>query len=374
MLAAQGWRMQVLTKHIDGTPKREMFNGVEVRRLWASKVPKTESALLTINTLYHLLTGPRGQVIPLNQMYRDIIPALIARRLRGSPILVCLMCGGAYGDVARLLKVPAGKLILRLSRRADCLVSLSQQITQELLDHGFDRERIVEIPNSVDIHRFTPVSAEEKARLRRELHLPQEGQVVICVGRLHYQKGHETLVRAWQEVSQAQPQAHLLLAGQGPEGEKLKKLAADLGLDASLHFLGHVEPVLPYLQASDVFVLPSFFEGLSLAILEAMACSLAVVTTNIGGTSEVIRPEVDGLLVEPGDVPQLAAALSRVLGDAALAERLGSEARRRVEAHYSTDYVVAQYAAQYLRLAGASQDRLLALETQASPPEKAPVP
>jgi glycosyltransferase involved in cell wall biosynthesis len=372
-LAARGWRMQILTKQVEGAPRQETLNGVQVRRLWASMIPKTQSALLTLSFLYRLLLAPRGQVVHLNQMYREILPALLARRLRGSPIVVRLACGGAYGDVARLLTKPDGRLMLRLSRRADAIISLSQQITQELLEQGFDRERIVEIPNGVDIHRFAPVNAAEKTRLRRELGLPQEGQLVIYTGRLHYQKGLDTLLRAWKEVCQTHPQAHLVLVGQGPEREKLETLAADLELGASLHFLGHVEPILPYVQASDVFVLPSFFEGLSNALLEAMACGLAVVTTNIGGTCEVIRPEVDGLLVEPGDVPALAASLGRVLEDAALAQRLGTEARKRVETHYTADLAVARYAAVYARLAGASQQWLAPLEEQGASLEEARV-
>jgi glycosyltransferase involved in cell wall biosynthesis len=341
----------VLTRRLKGTPKREMLNGVQVQRLWASTVPKTASAVLALHTLYHLLVAPRGQVVHLNEMHREILPALIARRFRHSPIVVRLACGGAYGDVARLLKIPAGKLMLRLARRADCIVSLSQQITQELLEQGFARERIVEIPNGVDTGRFTPASAEERARLRRELQLPQEGQLVIYVGRLHYQKGVDTLLRAWKEVCHSHPQAHLLVVGQGPERGKLEKLAASLDLGTSLQFLGQVEPVLPYLQASDVFVLPSFFEGLSNALLEAMACGLAVVTTNIGGTCEVVQSGVDGLLVEPGDAPALAVSLSQVLGDATLAQQLGAAARQRVEAEYTADRAIARYAAVYARFA-----------------------
>lgn len=379
-LAAQGWKMQVLTKRLKGLPKREALNGVDVRRLWVSTVPKTQSALLTFSLLYHLLLGPRGQVIHINQMYRDILPALIARRLRGSPIVIALHGGGQgqYADVGRLLRKPDGRLMLRLARKADCLVSLSAQITQELLEQGFARERIVEIPNGVDTQRFVPVRAEEKSRLRRELQLPTEGQLVIYVGRVHPQKGVEVLIRAWQEVCQAQPAARLLLLGQGPEHERpererLHQLAAELGLSASLLFLGHREPVLPYLQAADVFVLPSFFEGLSIALLEAMACGLAVVTTNIGGTREVIRPAVEGLLIEPGDVSALAAALKRVLQDGALAGQLGRAARRRVETHYAADLYIARYAELYTRLAGSVRQGQKPLESQADWREQASV-
>jgi glycosyltransferase involved in cell wall biosynthesis len=363
-LAAQGWRMRVFTKLLAGTKQRETINSVEVRRLWSSELRGLQSVFFTLNLLYCLLRSPRGQVIHLNQMYREILPALLARRLRRSPIVIRIACGGAFGDVARLQTIPAGRQMLKLSRRADAIISLSGQITQELIEQGFARERIVEIPNGVDTRRFCPVSPEEKARLRRVLHLPQDGLLVVFTGRLHFQKGVDTLLHAWarvthqpphaQPVSQQQtpPPAHLLLLGEDQEGGKLQQMAADAAIQESVHFLGHREPVLPYLQASDVFVLPSLFEGLSNALLEAMACGLAVVTTNIGGTCEVIRPEVDGRLFEPGDSAALAQLLTQMLGDAPLREHFGMQARRRVEETYRAELTAQRYATLYARLVG----------------------
>jgi glycosyltransferase involved in cell wall biosynthesis len=376
-LAAQGWRMRVLTKLLPGTHQHETLNGVEVRRLWSSELRGLQSVIFTLNLLLRLLRSPRGQVIHLNQMYREILPALLARRLRRSPIVIRIACGGSFGDVARLQTIPAGRQMLKLSRRADAIISLSGQITQELLEQGFARERIVEIPNGVDTRRFCPVSPEEKAGLRTTLKLPQDGRLVIFTGRLHFQKGVDTLLRAWARVQGAQaqvqrkqvqreqaereqtqaqgqvrPSAHLLLLGEDQEGGKLQQMAADLGVQASVHFLGHVEPVLPYLQASDVFVLPSLFEGLSNALLEGMACGLAVMTTNIGGTCEVIRPEVDGLLFEPGDVERLAHLLGQMLGDSVQREHFGAQARRRVEETYRAELTAERYAALYAQLAG----------------------
>lgn len=369
-LAAQGWRMRVFTKLLPGTKQHEALNGVEVQRLWSSELRGLQSVFFTLNVLFRLLRSPRGQVVHLNQMYREILPALLARRLRHSPIVIRIACGGAFGDVARLQTIPAGKQMLKLSRRADAIISLSGQITQELLEQGFARERIVEIPNGVDTRRFCPVEAGAKANLRAALKLPQDGLLVIFTGRLHFQKGVDTLLRAWAQVKQAQvqreqaqreqpptqgpvrPSAHLLLLGEDQEGGKLQQMAADLGVQASVHFLGHVEPVLPYLQASDVFVLPSLFEGLSNALLEGMACGLAVVTTNIGGTCEVIRPEIDGHLFEPGDVERLAHLLGQVLGDSAQREHFGAQARRRVEETYRAELTAERYAALYAKLAG----------------------
>lgn len=384
-LAAQGWRMRVLTKLLPGTQKRETLNGVEVRRLWSSELRGLQSVFFTLNLLYRLLRSPRGQVIHLNQMYREILPALIARRLRRSPVVIRIACGGAFGDVARLQTIPAGRQMLRLSRRADAIISLSGQITQELIEQGFARERIVEIPNGVDTRRFCPVSLEEKVKLRASLKLPQAGLLVVFTGRLHFQKGVDTLLRAWAAVLQAQPQppasapsqgpsqAQLLLLGEDQEGGKLHQMADDLGIRASVHFLGHVEPALPYLQASDVFVLPSLFEGLSNALLEAMACGLAVVTTNIGGTCEVIRPDVDGRLFAPGDVNTLAHLLNQMLSDTGERERYGAQARRRVEESYRAELTAQRYAALYARLAGSTLPGQAAYEQAPARREEAPV-
>jgi glycosyltransferase involved in cell wall biosynthesis len=351
-LAAQGWRMRVLTSRPQGTKGREMVNGVLVRRLGGSSIPKIQGALFLTQVLYRLLTTPGRQVVHLNQMYREMLPAVIARRLRGSPFIVRIATGGEFGDIARLHVIPFGRWMLRLARRADAIISLSQQITDELLRAGFERPRIVEIANGVDIQRFTPASAEEKVRLRRELGLPVEGTQVIFTGRLNYQKGLDTLIRSWKDVQSAHPDARLLLLGKDEEGGTLQQLAAELHLEEAIHFLGHSEQVLPYLRSSDVFVLPSLFEGLSNALLEAMACGLAVVTTNIGGTCEVIRPDIDGLLIEPGDVAALADQLNRVVGDAAFRQQLALQARKRVEEQYTLDRTVERYAALYLRLSG----------------------
>lgn len=349
-LAARGWRMRVLTSRPQGTKGREMVNSVLVRRLGASSIPKIQGTLFLAQVFYRLLTTPGRQVVHLNQMYREMLPAVIIRRLRGSPFIVRIATGGEFGDIARLHVIPFGKWMLRLARRADAIISLSQQITDELLKAGFERSRIVEIANGVDIQRFTPASAEEKGQLRRELGLSVEGTQVIFTGRLNYQKGLDTLIRAWKEVQAAHPEARLLLLGKDEEGGTLQQLAAELGLEGAIQFLGHSEQALPYVRSSDVFVLPSLFEGLSNALLEAMACGLAVVATNIGGTCEVIRQDLDGLLVEPGDVAALAGRLNQVVGDAAVRQHLALQARKRVEEQYTLDRTVERYTALYLRV------------------------
>lgn len=353
-LVKQGWKVDILTMRLPGTKKKEIIHAVPVSRLWTSFVPKIQGTLFLSQIFWHLLFKPGPRVIHLNQMYREMLPALLVRRLRGFPVVMVDVCGGAFGEIARLQVVPFGRWMLKLARKTDVVISLSEQITEELLEHGFDPARIVKIPTGVDTQRFTPVSAGEQQHLRDELQLPKDGPLVIFTGRLHFQKALDTLIRAWQHAQQVTPKAHLLILGEGEEEQKLRALTAKLGLESSIHFMGHIEGVLPYLQAADVFVLPSTFEGLSVSLLEAMACAKAIVTTNIGGTVEAIRPDVEGLLFAPGDVLALAACLSQVLSDAALRQRLGANARQRVETLFSREKLVASFAAVYERL-GAHQ-------------------
>ena len=349
-LVRRGWGIRVLTARLPGTKPREVINGVGVRRMLSPFIPKVQGTFFLANVFWNLITGPRGQIIHLNQMYREILPSLLVRRLRGCPVVICVPCGGSYGDIGRLKTIPFGRWMLRLSRHADAVVSLSDQITQELLDEGFEASRIVKIPNAVDTSRYLPSSADERQRLRQELHLPQQGPLVIFTGRLHFQKAIDRLIRAWKDVAVVQPDAHLLILGEGPEEAKLREVTEECGLEQTIHFLGHIEGVLPYLRASDVFVLASLFEGVSLSMLEAMACGLPVVTTNIGGTCEAIRDNVDGLLVEPDNIPALAARLIEALSDPAIRQRIGVQARKRVEELYGLEHCSTLYGKMYERL------------------------
>ena len=133
------------------------------------------------------------------------------------------------------------------------------------------------------------------------------------------------------------------------------ELTAELGIRDKVSFLGRKDNVAEYLQCADILVMPSVSEGMSNALLEAMACGLAVIATNIAGNNEVVAHLRNGVLIEPRNARQLAEALLYVLGDAELASRLGQEARKTVEEGYSLDQVVDQYMELYQSLASDKQ-------------------
>ena len=185
------------------------------------------------------------------------------------------------------------------------------------------------------------VAAIDAARpgnlVRRELGLPEGVPVIGLVGRLdHWGKGHKELLEAMAPLMARHP-VHALIVGGGRRMDEVRSLAAGLGLAGAVHFLGPRPDVPDLLNAMDIFVLPSYSEGLSLALLEAMAAGMPVIATAVGGTPEVVTDGDNGLLIPPRDAAALAEALERLLADPAWAQRLGANARAHVREHYSLD-------------------------------------
>jgi glycosyltransferase involved in cell wall biosynthesis len=352
-LAGRGWRMAVLTQRVPGAAREEMVNAVRVRRLFLVPLPGLRFFSYMLAAFwYQLARRDAGQVLHLNQLYLHVPVALWLRRLRGLRVVVRVACGGPHGEIARLRGLPLGigRWVLRAARRADAIISLTDQITEELLGAGFARERIVLAPNGVDTARFAPVSPEQRAALRKQLHLPLERPIVFFAGRFEAQKAVDVLLRAWQEVQARHPEALLLLAGDGSLRGAMEQLSRDLGVGEAVRFLGYTEQMLACYQASDVFVLPSWSEGMSNALLEAMSCGLAPVATAIPGNTDVVTSEQDGLLVKAGDEHALAKALTRLLADADLRQQIAAAARQTITSRFALEQTAQAYARLYQQL------------------------
>ncbi len=212
------------------------------------------------------------------------------------------------------------------------------------------------IHNGVDLARFTPRPPE--AGYRRALGLPEGGPVVTSIGRFVPYKGYTHLIEAAALVARARPEAHWLLVGDGEQRGELERRSRALGMDGKIHFMGWREDIPEILAASDVFVMPSLAEHFGRVLIEAMAMGKPVVATAAGGTPEIVLDGETGLLVPPGQAAPLAAAVLSVLGDPALAERLGAAGRRRAVADFSLTRHAAALAALYEELRTESDERL----------------
>lgn len=226
-------------------------------------------------------------------------------------------------------------LYRRASRAAGALVAVSDDVARTI-----DAElrpaagRLVTIPNGVDVERY---ATEADRSVRAEIGVPEAAPMLICVAKMLEQKGHRYLVEALAAASGDHEPMHVALLGDGPLRDEIASRARAAGVADRLHLLGTRSDVPRLLRAADVFVLPSLWEGLPMALLEAMAAGLPVIATSVSGTRQVVEDGRTGMLVAPGDSAELARAMSRLAGDATLRARLGAAGRDHVRAEFSVD-------------------------------------
>ncbi|MEU7647648.1 glycosyltransferase [Streptomyces huasconensis] len=205
------------------------------------------------------------------------------------------------------------------------------------------------VPNGVDVDRFRPGAPHEA----RERLLPApfvRAPLVVCVGRLCRQKGQDILLRAWPSVTERVPGARLVLVGDGPDAARLRAAA-----DPSVVFAGAAPDAADWYRAADVVVLPSRWEGMALAPLEAMACARPVVVTDVDGARESLPGDGRAhALVPPEDPAALARALAALLRDQALRDALGRCGRRHVLDHHDARHAAAAIGVVYRELLGAA--------------------
>ena len=213
-----------------------------------------------------------------------------------------------------------------LARRAAAHICVSEAVAEHLVRRAHvPRGSVRVVRNAVELSRFENLPPRQAAR--RRLGLP-EGPLIGCVARLDRQKGISFLLRALARLREecGAGSARLALVGDGPLRSRLERQARSLGVADAVVFAGEVPDVAPWLAALDIFVLPSLWEGMPLALGEAMAAGRPVVATAVSGTPEMVRDGETGLLVPPGDPVALAGSLGRLLGDAPFAARLGRQA------------------------------------------------
>jgi glycosyltransferase involved in cell wall biosynthesis len=206
------------------------------------------------------------------------------------------------------------------------------------------RDKLIVIDNGVDLERFQ-VDDAQRIEARVRLGIPEAAFVIGSVGRLAPEKNYGFLMRAAEPLLSAG--AHLVFVGDGSERGRLEAQAAASGCPAAVHFSGAQSDVAPFLAAMDVFSLSSTFEGLPLALLEAMATGRTVVASAIGGIPLVVEDGITGLLVASGDEAGFTAALRRVRDDKALAKSLGEAGRSRAIGRYGLRRMLDEYEALY---------------------------
>lgn len=234
-------------------------------------------------------------------------------------------------------------------RFVDHYIAVSEANARYLVKQkGLPAQKVVVIHNGCDLKRFEPYGAAPTG-LKRSLGFSEGDPVLIVIGRLEPQKGHQVLLNALVAIRREFPRVRLVSVGEGSLRAELEKLVNALGLRESVRFAGYQSNVPDWLRLSDVAVLPSFYEGLPIVAIESLAAGKPMVATAVDGTPEVIVDGKTGLTVPPGDPQRLADAICRLLRDPALRQSLGRAGRRWVLERFSQERQVQETQELYLR-------------------------
>lgn len=264
--------------------------------------------------------------------------------------VISIVQTSAYEPETLLHFSAKGRLKMRLLQCLDLLtarlalrrlVAVSQFVgTQTMRRLHIPPERVLVIPNSVDLERFAPPAPGERERDRAQLGLGTEDRVLLSVGKVNRGKGNDLLIAAMPAVLRKAPRVRLLLLGTGPEVPRLESYAQELGVRQAVHFLGRQQDVRRYLCLADLFVFSSHYEGLPLAVLEAMSCGLPCLLSDIPPHREIADAGRSALLVT-ADPDAWARGILHLLGEPELGRRLSEHAHRRCQELYDAGVVAA---------------------------------
>lgn len=336
-LVAKGHRVTVLTRRLGDAPEREVHRGVTIRRLPSLGEGALDSLLFLIEAFGWLLAhGSEWDAVHAHLAGSPALAAAAAGRLFGRPTIVKLGGGRGIGELAVSARSALGRLKLT------ALAALRPRLLAVAADLADEARAIlgpvaVEVlPNGVDCSRFTAASRERKAELRRSLGLPPDAFVFLYAGRLSWEKRLPWFLSLWLVATEG-TEARVVLVGEGPERAVIEAFASP-----RIVLLGEREDLPDLYAAVDAFILPSESEGLSNALLEAMASGLAPLASRVGGTPEAVTDGRDGLLFARDDAKAASAACARLVREKGLAAKLGAEAARVARARFDLATVVAR--------------------------------
>ncbi len=238
---------------------------------------------------------------------------------------------------------------LLYKKSVDAIVAISQGVQAALTDGGVSPSRIHIIASGIDTARFT-ITTEQRMQQRAAQGIAPDEVVVLAVGALAERKGHSTLLQAAAQLQQDGLRLRYLICGDGPLRTTLEDEARRLGLAKTVHFLGFCADVIHYLAVADVFVHVPLWEGLGVAVIEALAAGLPVVASRVGGIPELIEDGHSGLLIPPQEPFTLTTAMKRVIDDMPWARTLGMHGQQFVRSRYDVTVMAEANEALYYRL------------------------
>lgn len=365
----QGAAVTVVTRRrYRSLPKKETIAGIPVLRIGPCGFPRL-GKYLVLPFLYRTLRKLRAQfdlVYVCGLRVLGPTASLAAKRLAKKCVLRsetegewsggfiwCPNPGAPPRPFYRLCFSPfirrRNKLLLA---KADAWVSISDAVRSEFIDGGVPEKLIFHLTNGIDPHEFMPATESERRALRKELQLPLNATICAYSGKLNHGKGLQFLLELWRELVISRPQIHLLLIGSG-HGQaiscepELRQMILDYNLADKVTITGYIQNVPVYLRAADCYLFPSESETLALALLEALACELPAVASNIPGVADYLKDKINGCLARPNNKTEWLEAVNFILDNPDEARKLGSMGRQTVVNDYSIASVATRHLAAF---------------------------
>lgn len=339
-LKKRGIKIKVLTTREKFFKKRrESFDGIEIIDFFVPKIRFLGTIFYYLKLSFYLIRDYKNFDVILSFFLKhSSFISIIVGKILGKKVFCRVECSGKFGDIKAIKKIPFSFIFFNVFKRADKIIVLSKEMEKELLSNGFKFEKLVLIPNGIDVNKFKPL--ENKKELKNKSGYTGK-KIILFSGRLTEQKGVEYLIRSFEKLNL--DEKFLIIVGDGDLKDKLEKLVSELKIDKYVLFAGKREDVVPYLQMADIFVLPSLSEGLPLSLLEAMACGLPVVATKVGGNIDLVEDKVNGYLVEPGNVDEIKNAIENLLRDEEKLKEIGKINREKIVRSYSFEAIGEKY-------------------------------
>ena len=341
-LVENGIEVHVLTQHDSGIPYEEVMGGIYVHRFkWLEpkkfralvhfKGVKDNLRLLTyvISLFFNLIRITKKYKIEIIHAH-SVIPtglvSVIVAKIRGCPCVIT-----SHGmDINNFdAKSIHGHLISFSLNHCDKAIAVSGDLAETMKSFGISGNKIVILRNVVNTERFKPYKNMD---LRHKYGIGENESLILFVGYLDIFKGIFELVDAFYDINTKNKNVKLMMVGTGPKKAELKKKISKLNLNGFVIFTGEIPPfeMHNYYHAADIFVLPSYTEGLPISILEAMACALPVVATDVGGVSEIVKDGSNGFVVQPRDKQGLSKNLETFLNNKVLRKKFSDESLKLI--------------------------------------------
>jgi len=347
-----GWEMVVLSSSInvaDGTKMQaseEVLDGVRVRRI--------EASLIKTPVIPYVVYGPRAIARNASQIWWEIETASLvhSQTLHGLLNVLCCASLASKRSLSKLVVTAHGVpsyysvptwigfswwsfLMKQIGRRSRIVITVARSSIPTLLALGIPPQKMRYIPNGVDRARFHP-SSSKRSFLRNNLGIDEQDVVVMSLGQLRAAKGVPVLLEAIPAILRKCERVTVLIAGSGPLSHVVSQWASKEKFGSRIKLvLRHISPdeTAFFFNCCDLFVLPSYWEGLPLSLLEAMACGACPVASSVGDVPSVITDGVNGILVKPGNPRELGDKIVELVRDQELMKSIRQNSAKIVETH-----------------------------------------